>query len=174
MTALKRSAAILFVAALIVPAMSGTASAKKTTRSINLGSLTTLIQSLTKSSGTTTASNPLAGLNLSGLDLGNLNLGNIKGLDLSKLKGLDLSKLTKGLDLKSLVKSADLQKLTKGIDVQKILKGIDLQKILKGAGLSGTTVDWSNVLSGVTGGAAGQADLVGIIRNLLAGSGVKL
>jgi len=173
MTALKRSAAILFVAALIVPAMSGSASAK-TTRSINLGSLTTLIQSLTKSSGTTTTSNPLAGLNLGNLNLGNLNLGNIKGLDLSKLKGLDLSKLTKGLDIKSLVKSADLQKLTKGIDVQKILKGIDLQKILKGAGLSGTTVDWSNVLSGVTGGAAGSADLVGIIRNLLAGSGVKL
>src|SRR4051812_42635378 len=83
MTALKRSAAILFIAALIVPASASVASAK-TTKAINLGSLTTLIQSLTKSSGT--SSNPLAGLNLAGLNLGNLNLGNLKGIDLTKLK----------------------------------------------------------------------------------------
>lgn len=168
MTALKRSAAILFVAALIVPAGASVASAKTTPKAINLGSLATLIQSLTKSTGSSTA-NPLAGLNL-----GSLNLGNLKGLDLSKLKGLDLTKLTQGLNIKGLVSGADLTKLTKGVDVQKILKGIDLQKILKGAGLTGTTVDWSSVLSGVTGGTAGSADLVGIIRNLLAGSGIKL
>jgi len=145
MTALKRTAAILFVAALIVPATSSVATAATPPKAPSLSSLTSLLQGLTKGSATTT--NPLAGLNLSNLNLGSLKgldlskLGLPKGIDLSKLKGIDVSKLTKGLDLSKfgLPKNLDLSKILGGLSSGSTasLGGIDLSKILALLGSSG-------------------------------------